>query len=231
MTLNFDPSADFARAIDGAESVTLRRRGADPGSSGTIVAHALRRALHTHQSQARSRQNTWKTVPSGGHYTAGDLVWHLPAEELSEPPRPGDVIVDASNRRFTILEIREATLRSRWQCFARNLAVAYGLDDAVCILKAVYAKGDGGAAETTWRTWKTGVRARIQPVAADATAASGARQTIARYQIFLEEDAALDPTHLIRGPDGTFYKIQSAAGAGRIDELQTVDAIQWSPAP
>ena len=69
---------------------------------------------------------------------------------------------------------------------------------------------------------------RIQPAAADAAAQSGVRQTIARFQIFLEEDAALDHTHLIRGPDGIFYRIQSAAGAGRIDELQTVDAIQWS---
>ena len=231
MSLNFDPSADFAKALDGTESVTLRRRGSDPGSPGTVVAHALRRAVVTREAAARNRNNTWKTVPGGGHYTAGDAVWHLPTDELVEAPRLGDLIVDASGRRFTILEVQPAVLQTRWQCLTRNLAIAYGLDDTVAILRAVYSKGTGGAAEGTWRIWKTGVRARIQSAATDVDVEHQTRQTTARYQIFLEEDVALDHTHLIRGPDGVIYQINGTSGTQRIDELQTIDATKRSTLP
>ena len=231
MSLNFDPSIDFAKALDGTESVTLRHRGSDPGSPGTVVPHALRRAVVTREAAARNRNNTWKQVPSGGHYTAGDAVWHLPTDELSAAPRPGDFIVDAGGRRFTILEVQSAALRTRWKCLARNLAVAYGLDDTVAILKADYSKGAGGAAEATWRTWKTGVRARIQPASVDADVEHQTRRTRARYQIFLEEDVALDHSHVIRGPDGAIYQINASGGTQRIDELQTIDATKRSTLP
>lgn len=231
MSLNFDPSADFAKAIDGTESVALRRRGTEPGSSETIVAHALRQNVTVHEAKTRNRGNTWKSPPSGGHYTAGNAVWHLPVEELPEAPLLGDLIVDADARRWTVLEVHRAAMQTRWRCLARNLAIAYGLDDTVAILRAVYAKGNAGAVEPTWRTWKTGVRARIQPAAVDVDTQHRTRQAHARFQIFLEEDVALDQTHLIRGPDGTIYQIRSTSGTERIDELQTIDATMRSTLP
>ncbi|HYW81228.1 MAG TPA: hypothetical protein VE890_16715 [Thermoguttaceae bacterium] len=231
MTLNFDPSADFAKVLDGTESVALRRRGAEPGSSETIVAHALRQRVDLREAQARNRNHSWKSVPSGGHYTSGDAVWHLPVDELPEAPMLGDLIVDADARRWTVLEVNRAALQTRWRCLARNLAIAYGLDDTVAILRAVYAKGTAGATAATWRTWKTGVRARIQPATVDIDTQHRTRQVASRYQIFLEEDVALDHTHLIRGPDGAIYQIRSTNGTQRIDELQTIDAIRRSTLP
>lgn len=230
MSLNFDPSADFAKALDGTESVALRRRGTEPGSSETIIAHALRRSVTVREAQSRNRGVTWKSVPSGGHYTAGDVVWHLPVEELPEAPLLGDLIVDADTRRWTVLEVHRAAMQTRWRCLTRNLAIAFGLDDTVAILRAVYAKGDGGAAEPSWQTWKTGVRARIQPAGVDVDTQHRTRQVDSRYQIFLEEDVALDQTHLIRGPDGAIYQIRGTRGTDRIDELQTIDATRRSTA-
>jgi len=231
MSLNFDPSADFANALDGTESVALRRRGAEPGSSETVVAHALRRNATVREAGIRNRGNTWKDVPSGGHYTAGNAVWHLPVEELPEAPMLGDLIVDADAAHWTILEVHRAAMQTRWRCLTRNLAIAYGLDDTVAILRAVYAKGTAGAVEPTWRTWKTGVRARIQPAAVDVDTEHRTRQAQARFQIFLEEDVALDHTHLIRGPDGAIYQVRSTNGTERIDELQTIDATLRSTLP
>ncbi len=224
MSVNFDPSADFVGTTDGLEAVTLLRRGSGPSTPGTIVSHALRRAVTIREATIRNRYHTRKQVPSGGRYTAGDVAWHLPTGSLSDAPRLGDVIVDGDDRRWTILEVQLATLGTRWRCIARNLAVAYALDDTVVILKATYAKGEGGAAEPTWRIWKTGVRARIQPALADMATEHRARRTVVRYQIFVEEDVALDHTHRLQGPDGTIYKINASHGSERIGELQTIDA-------
>ena len=224
MTLDFDPAADLAEVFDNTESVTLLRRGSTPGTPGTVIAHALRRAVTTQEAPARNRYNTWKQVPSDGRVAASSVTWHLPTDELSDAPRLGDVILDGDGRRWTILGVQRATLGTRWQCVSRDVALAYALDDTVSILKATYTKGDCGAAEATWRTWRTGVRARIQPAGVKATTEHGARQTTARYQIFLEEDLALDHSHRIQGPDGTLYGINGTLAAERIGELQSIDA-------
>jgi hypothetical protein len=98
------------------------------------------------------------------------------------------------------------------------------LDDTITVLQAVYTKGEGGAVETAWSPWKTLVRARIQPVVVEVGVENQARQSATRYQIFLEENLALDHTHRIQGPDGTVYKILSTTRAERIGELQTIEA-------
>jgi len=216
---SFDPSTDFANIADGTESVTVCRRGSTPGSPGTTVSHALRRTVTMREA-----------AESHGSYTASDVIWHLPAEELADAPRLGDVVLDADGRRWTILEVQSAALGTRWRCAARNLAVVYGLDDTITILKATYVKDDGGAAEPLWRPWKTGVRARIQPVAAQAGTKHRARQTVVRYRIFLEEDLALDHTHRIQGPDAAVYQVVATQGAERIGEPQTIEA-KISPCP
>jgi len=221
MPLNFNPDSDFAQVTDGLETVTLWRRG----SSRTTVVTGAKRAVATTQSaKTRNRHNTWKDIASDGRYAARDLDWHLPAQQLDDAPRPGDAIVDSDGRRWTILETQRATLQSRWRCATRNLAIVYGLDDTVTILKATYAKGNAGALEATWRPWKTGVRARIQPAATEVRTERQARRTNRRFRIFLEEDVALDHTHRIKAPDGTIYGIRGTNGADRIDEVQTVDA-------
>ena len=91
MSLSFDPGDDFANVTDGLEPVTLLR----PGSAATSVGGALRAAVSTAEARA-----------SDGKYTAGDVVWHLPAAEVSSPPVPGDVIVDAAGGRWTVLAVR-----------------------------------------------------------------------------------------------------------------------------
>jgi len=221
MTVTFDPDSDFAEVVDGFETVTLRRRGS---SDATVVTHALRRAATTGEPTLRNRYNTRKRLPGGGAHTASEVVWHLPKEQLADSPRLGDAIVDGDGRKWTILDVQLATLQTRWRCSACNLAVVYAMDDTITLLKAAYTKGDGGAAEATWRPWKTGIRARIQPAAADVAAEHHARRTTTRVQIFVEEDVAADQNHRIRGPDGTIYRIRGTLGAERIGEFQTIDA-------
>ncbi len=152
------------------------------------------------------------------------MTWHLATEQLSNAPQLGDVITDGEGRRWTVLDVQLTTLRTRWRCAARNLAVVYALDDTITVLKATYVKDDGGAAEPTWRPWKTGVRARIQPRATKMDTEHHARQTTTKYRIFVEEDLTLDHTHRIQGPDGTIYKVTGVTAAERIGELETIEA-------
>jgi hypothetical protein len=210
MALPFDPGGDFLDVVDGFQPVTLVR----PGSSATTaVEHALRRAIRTREAQA-----------SQGQYTSGDVIWQIPAAEAPEAPRLGDAIVDASGRRWTILNVRAATRDSRWRCITRDLAIAHRLDEAIRIERATYAKGPSGAEEPTWRLWKSGVRARIQPVGAEVQRRHERTAAVTAYRIFVAEDPELDPHCRVRGPDGTVYRVIGFHKAERIDALAQIDA-------
>lgn len=220
----WDPGSDFVDVMDGTEPVTLLRRGSDPGGSGTAIAHALRCAVTTGEMLAYNRSGTRKQVASDGQCASSDAAWHLPVNELAVAPRLGDVILDGDGRRWTILVVKRATLATRWRCIARDIVLAYGLNDTVTVLKAVYAKSACGAAEATWQTWITGIRARIQPAGTTLEIADHAMQAGRQVQMLVAEDLAIDQTHRILGPDGTVYRITAALGEQRIGELQILQA-------
>ncbi len=220
----FDPSNDLTTVIDGLETVTLLRRGSGTGAAGTIIAHALRRAMTAAEATIVNRGDVHKNVAGGGRHVASELTWHLPVAELPETPQLGDFLLDGDGQRWTVLEVRKTMFGARWRCATRNVAIAFGLDDTIDVLKAAYLKGDSGAVEPTWRTWRSGVRARIQPIETKIVAKSDQQETIVRYRIFVEEDLAVDHTCRIRGPDGGLYAIVGATGAQRIGELQAIEA-------
>ena len=170
--------------------------------------------------------NPGDIINSDGQCVAADIDWHLPAAELATPPSIGDAILDGDGRRWTILELELIMLRTRWKCFARELSIAHGLDDTVAILKAEYAKGEAGAAEPTWQIWRTGIRARIQPMEVKIDVEHSARCATSSYRIFLEEDLTLDQTHRIRSAEGTVFQITSVTGAARLGELQTIETVK-----
>lgn len=212
MTLNFDPTTDFQTVADALQPVTV----ATPGSSEVAeVAQALRRGVTTREAQR-----------SAGRLTAADVAWHLPAAELPEPPALGDVILDAGGRRWTVLQVQRATLDGRWRCLARDLAVVHRLDDTVDIQQATYTKSSGGADEPTWHTWKTGLRARIQPALAEVKDERLRQVTRSVVLIYLEEDLAVDHRHRVKGPDGTLYRVRGFRKAQRIDAVMEIDAVR-----
>ncbi|MHC4406020.1 MAG: hypothetical protein ACYTG0_40805 [Planctomycetota bacterium] len=209
MTLDFDPSGDLADVADGLASVTVVR----PGSSQTTqVTHALCGPLRVREAER-----------SEGRYTAGDVVWHLPVSELSDAPRPGDVVVDGEERRWTVLDVQKTTRGSRWRCVGRDLAVVHGLDEHVDVEKATYAKGEGGAETATWHVWKTGLRARIQPAEIRVEGQNERQGHVATLTVFIADDVSIDHTHRIKGPDGTRYRVVRYRKAERIDALGEID--------
>lgn len=208
----FDPSDDFPSVADGLEMVTVNRPG-DPIAA--VVLHALRQFVQPGAGEA-----------SRGRDTAGDAAWHLPAEEIAQPPRPGDTITDASGQCWTVLEVTRRALGSRWRCVARNLVVYYRLDDLIDLEEAHFAKGDGGADEIAWQIWKTGLRARIQPTIATAEAEHEREMTAERFQVFLADALPPDRTLRVRGPDGAVYAINAYRTPDAIDALTEIDVVR-----
>jgi hypothetical protein len=219
----FNPNADFSRIADNTETVTLLRRGTTPGEPGETILHALRRTILSDEFAARNRSEIRRYINSDGHCIAADVDWHLPAAELDAPPGIGDVILDSDARRWTILELELILLRTRWKCFARELSIVHSLDDTVTILKAEYP---GSGAEPVWQIWRTGIRARIQPLDVKIDVIDSVRSSTASFRIFMEEDVELDHTHRIRAADGSLFDITSVTGAARLGELQTVEAVK-----
>lgn len=215
----FDLSNDLSTVADGTETVTLLRRGHTLGDAGTVVAHALRRAITAGEATVVATGDVHKQMPSGGRQLATDLVWHLPAAELPDAPRLGDVILDGQGHRWTILAVKLATLGARWRCEARNVAIAVGLDDTISVQRNV-----GSVSSPTWQTWKTGVRARVQSVKTAIASDADPPSTTTQYRIFVEENLVLDHNCRIRGADGAVYVITGSSGADRIGELQVIEA-------
>ncbi len=214
----FDPSSDLSIIADGTETVTLLRRGRTPGDVGTVITHALRRAITAGEAAMINTGDVRKQVPSGGRQLADDLVWHLPVAELPDAPQLGDVILDGDGRRWTILAVKVATLAARWRCETRDVAIATGLDDAISVQKNV-----GNVYSPIWRTWKTGIRARIQPLKTTIDSTAETPFTTTRCRIFVAENLDLDHTCRIRGADGTIYTPLDSTGADQIGELQVIE--------
>lgn len=132
-----------AAAIDGTEAVRFVRRKNLPDGQGTAIAHALRRPIQTIEGTRGKGWDAKNIVHSDGVYSATDMSWSIPVEELVEEPRLGDVIVDSNSQRWTVLEFHPATLNSRWICRARELAIAEGLEDLVAVLRAAVDANGG----------------------------------------------------------------------------------------
>ena len=117
--LDFDPADDLA-ITDGTEAVTLLRRGSTPGGPGEIISHALRRAITAAEATINTSSDVHKNVPSDGQHTAASVVWHLPVAELPIAPQLGDVLLDGGGQRWTILEVKQATLGAAGVARART---------------------------------------------------------------------------------------------------------------
>jgi len=211
--VTLDLSTDLIDVADNLEAITVDRRGS---SDDTAVTHALQRAVRTRELAA-----------SDGRYLTGDVRWHLPKTECGTSPALGDAIEDAAGDRWTVLDVQEATLSTRWGCTCRNLAIVHGLDDVIRIEEATYSKGTGGAQIATWHTWKTGIRARIQEVSATPETDTGARGMARDYEVYLAADVNVNHTHRIVGLDATIYRIRGSRRLDDIEGIQVIEAEQW----
>lgn len=210
MTVSFDLQTDFAAVADRLEAITLQR--AD-GSGVVAISAALRRAITTREAAI-----------SDGKYTTADVRWHLAASELAEPPQIGDQIIDDASEAWTILETKSATCGSRFECIARKLAIAGGLNTLVTIRREVATQGTSGAVERTWEVYRINVRARIQEQAAERSEQHGRQSGVVTAKVYLAEQILVDNGFQIVAADGTLYEVTGFESPDSIGSLFVINA-------
>jgi hypothetical protein len=195
-----DIATDFAQVVDGLEEVTLRRRD----------SHAIVSVLTARRQHVR----TLEAEPSQGAVVEANAAWHLVLAE-GVAPHVGDVVLDAGDHRWTILEVEELPQLGRWKCVTRELRIAYGCGERVDVERAVWS--DGETPEIVGYTYvATALPVRIQPVEVSVDDEQTGQAT---FRIILGESLALEPRDRFVGGDGTIYVLQSYQQAERIDVL------------
>ncbi len=205
MTLSFDPTTDFAQAVDGLESVTLQRRG----SSQTVTVSSAQRQQETAQ----------ESEPSDGAVRQADILWHLQLPAGEDPPEVGDAVIDLQGNRWTILQVEALSLLGRWKCAARDLRIAYGCFDRVDIERAVWGDLGSGPEIVGWNYAFSALPVKIQPSTVVVDNSVTPVATTAHFDIILSETIALEPDDRFVAEDGTIYQIESYEQSERIDVL------------
>lgn len=188
--------------FDGLQAVALQ-------PPGVLTTVAVEGAL-------RTRARTREAAPSGGVALAADAIWHLPAEILAAAPQPGTRVIDAGGTVWTVLRVDHETLGARWQCWSRNLTLALGLEHLVNVEQASWSKDAAGAPVAAWSVIRTGLRARIQPVASMHETRQGQRLERVTHEIYLGEALPLDEGHRIVHA-GVIYNVRGYSAPDRID--------------
>jgi hypothetical protein len=101
-----DPSDDFA-VMDNLETVTYyRRTGSSTFDQGTVCTNALRRDVHREEVQTE-----------GASLVRIKTRWHIWAADLGAgwSPKVNDVIQDANGVRWSVSDVDEGTLQTRWR--------------------------------------------------------------------------------------------------------------------
>jgi hypothetical protein len=101
-----DPSGDFA-IVDNVEVVTYYRRiGNATFDEGSVLNNALRRDVHRQEKDA-----------GGATLLRIETRWHIWASDLGLGPVPklNDVIQDTAGVRWSVTDVDEGTLQTRWR--------------------------------------------------------------------------------------------------------------------
>jgi hypothetical protein len=178
-------------------------------------------------------------APSGGVYTAQDLVWHLPKVLVDaagatgqQAPKPGDLVTDGGSVVYTILERQLNTLASTYKCMTRDMILAYQLYRLLSVNRPPAWTGTtdnaGGRVYGTYTAVYSGIAARIQEQEGGQADERGKRLTVKKYTVWVSQRLYLTIEDQIVDDAGNIYEVKSWHDADRIDQLQSVDCeLRW----
>ncbi len=197
-----DLTSDFVEVIDDPETVMLSRVGT-PGEQ--TITGALRRKAESQSlvgGQARVLQ--------------GDVTWHLPCQQFTQPPRVGDQIVDAANQHWTILQLQFSAITGRWQCHARNVTIAAGLDQLVDLHRAVWSRDQHGAPISSFRLHTAGLPAHVQLLGGSLALVGDRRDLRQRFRILLAQPIDVEVDDRVLDAHGCIYCVTAVAPPDRL---------------
>lgn len=212
MTMELSTQDDFVAWADGLEAVTLTRR--ESGESVAVAAALCRRTV------------AQEAEPSGGAAVRADATWLVPLPAGEAAPRVGDVLRDGLDGKWTILEVEAQRLLGRWKCVARNLRVAFGINDRVDVQRAEWDLSGEEPVFLGWSFVCTALPVRIQPAETTIIGPMNAPESTARYTVILGEPYPLQPGDRLVGPDGAIYRLESIEQSERIDVLPVARVVR-----
>jgi len=99
----------------------------------------------------------------------------------------------------------------------------------VDVERAQPTKSPDGVEVLQWTVWRSGLRAKVQPVETRLQIEDDQMTIQTRLKIYFAEPVALDQRCRIRGPDGSRYRILAVRGQERIDGLMEADVEPIQP--
>lgn len=204
MAIDWNTAGDFSSVVDTLEPLILVRR---TSTDEVAIPRAWRFGDQTAEGDT-----------AGGLVRRHDMVWQFEWDENESPPQLGDRLVDQQGAWWTIRVMERHQGSSRWRATARNLAIAYGLDQLIAIEQGVWEEGDDGPELVGWQTVYPALRARLQPYQVNVEGEG----SVATFHLLLEESIPLDHRHRIVDAAGNHYRVVRYERAERIDALPQV---------
>lgn len=217
--MNLDLSAEYL-CWDGTEAVVYEQ---------TTKADARRFTVPIVKGRnIRGRERS----PSGGVYAGYERNFHVPQRLLPDSfdgCKPGDVVVDAGETRWTVLTAEWDRLKQRWQLGTVNLVLANDLQDVLVIERASLSYDDAGAAVKRFNVTLYTLAARVQSLTKEIADERGERYDKGRWEaivssqiplVDIAEDRArwIDPTGAV-----VYFDLTGVRNSERIDELPVIE--------
>lgn len=204
--MTVDLSADYL-IFDGTEAASLTQAGTGDVAS---IADALRRSVTATEAAA-----------SAGKYTSSDVRWHLPAVQCSFAPKPADYIV-AGAETFRVLAVELATLRTRYACTCRLLAIENRLQDFVSVELGVATSSPMGTPQYRWERTYVNEAAAVFEASEDEQLRPAGDKLQPTHVVYFSRAIEIDARYRIVH-DGTIYRVIGARDAQAIDAFFAVD--------
>lgn len=215
MTLSLDFSSDYL-LWDLTEAVTFRSKRR-LGEVSQAVSVAL-----------RGQPSRKERAPTNGVYSGYDLNWLLPGVLLGTVvPKPGDRIEDAAGTYWTILSQDYDQLDKVYACYTINLTLAFDLRDTISIYgpdTSQAIRDNAGSYKPAFKVIHQGKAARVQESNAGFTEERGRRGDLLSFEIYLEDNLALQSDYYVQDEAGNIYDITGWRNKERIDDLMVVQA-------
>jgi hypothetical protein len=170
-------------------------------------------------------------TPAAGGYTAGSLVWHIPAAVLTPGVRPkiGDAVMDLDQERWTVVEASLKRNRQRWELTTLNLRITHDLRDTIDVQRAARSSDAAGVPAKTFppdggTVLYRALPCRVQLVSAEIADQRGIRGTQRTYTVIVDRQISVDTEDRILWR-GQVLDITGYRNPELISELPVIDAL------
>lgn len=214
-------------AYDDMEGVTLQSTR-NPGSMRDYVASALRR-----------KRTLEERSTSNAVYQVWKQEWIVPDELIQWPLKPGDLVIDGVQNRWTVITAEPFAMDSEWRLDTLALLLHPDLYDVIDIERASVFQDAGGS---TYKVYPgdagsggsvlyKALPCRVQLIEGPAHAERGIRGQVRKFQVISSlqiDDVTTEDRAKWIDPSGrtVYLEIRNLRNPERVDELPVLDCEQ-----